>query len=140
MSHVPSHDTPEDAAFLAQVMRTCDAGKGDALRDAEGLTVAGQWLVQALKGQAAMNRAAHDTELAADELRKFQKFVRPGQPSAHIVQLRQKQALARQASARSRQAFVKAAMEFARTLPLDVPPRASPETVVTTWIAAHLVD
>ena len=59
-------------------------------------------------------------------------FQSPGQPSAPIVQLRQKQALARQASARSRQAFVKAAMEFARTLPLKVPARASLETVVTT--------
>ena len=123
---------------MERVVRACDAGMGDALRDAAGLTPAGRWLVQALKGQAAMARAARDTALAADELRKFQKFARPGQPSAHIVQLRQKQALARQSSARAKQAFVKASMEFARTLPLEVPVRVSLDEAVSAWIVAHV--
>ena len=138
MDHVPSHEGPEDGVFVERVVRACDAGKGDALRDEAGLTPAGRWLVQVLKGQAAMVRAARDTELAADELRKFQKFARPGQPSAHIVQLRQKQALARQASARAKQSFVKASMEFARTLPLDVPARVSLDDAVRAWIVAHV--
>ncbi|KAG9589611.1 hypothetical protein KCV01_g12180, partial [Aureobasidium melanogenum] len=138
VDHVPSHEGPLDEVFVERIVRACDAGKGDALRDEAGLTLAGRWLVQVLKGQAAMALAARDTELAADELRKFQKFARPGQPSAHIVQLRQKQALARQASARAKQSFVKASMEFARTLPLDVPARVSLDDAVRTWIAAHM--
>lgn len=138
VDHVPSHEGPLDEVFVERIVRACDAGKGDALCDEAGLTLAGRWLVQVLKGQAAMALAARDTELAADELRKFQKFARPGQPSAHIVQLRQKQALARQASARAKQSFVKASMEFARTLPLDVPARVSLDDAVRTWIAAHM--
>lgn len=96
------------------------------------------WLAQILKARAAGIQAASDTELAADELRRYQKFARPGQPSAHIVQLRQKQAAARQATARAKQALLKAAMEFVRAAALQVPPRVSLEAFVLSWIEANV--
>lgn len=95
------------------------------------------WLPRLIEARAAMARAAADTELAADELRRYQKFARPGQPSAHIVQLRQKQAAARQASARSRQAFVKASLEFTREAGLTPPPRVTLEAFVLAWMDTH---
>ncbi|MEZ2416250.1 hypothetical protein [Luteibacter sp. RCC_6_2] len=101
---------------------------------------AGQWLDRLLEARAAEAQAAHDTALAADELRRYQKFARPGQPSAHIVQLRQKQAAARQASARSRQAFLKAAVEFVRTAGLTPPPRTSLDAFVNAWIDTHVTE
>ena len=71
-------------------------------------------LIQLLKARKAMLTAALDTELAADELRRYQKFSKPGQPSPHIVFLRQKQAAARQASNQSKQSFIKAAAAFVK--------------------------
>jgi hypothetical protein len=102
------------------------------------LNEAGQWLVQLLKAHEAETRAARDTEVAADELRRYQKFARPGQPTAHIVQLRQQQAAARQASARSRQAFLKAAMEFTRAASLTKSPRMTLDAFIHAWIDANV--
>lgn len=140
VTQVPPQSVTDERIFQARVEQACatNAAVASLLSDAGVLNPAGTWLVQVLKGQAAVTQAAHDTALAADELRKYQKFARPGQPSPHIVQLRQKQAAARQASARGKQAYTKAAMEFARTLPLTIPPRESLDSVVTRWITLNI--
>lgn len=95
-------------------------------------------LIGLLQARRATLLAAYDTELAADALRQHQKFARPGQPSPHIVQLRQKQAAARQASSVSRQAFVAAAAAFVREAGIAVPPRVALELYVTRWIDANV--
>jgi DNA-binding phage protein len=84
-------------------------------------------LVQLLTAKKGMWQAALDTGLIADELRRYQKFAKPGQPSAHIVQLRQKQAAARQASSIARQSFIKAAAAFVREAKIEVPQRLTLE-------------
>jgi hypothetical protein len=87
-----------------------------------------------------MDRAARDTATAADELRRYAKFSRPGQPSAHIVQLRQRQAAARMDSARARQAFLQAAHGFVHAAGLTLPPRVSLESFVLSWIESGTSD
>lgn len=84
--------------------------------------------------RAAMDNAARHTATAADELRRYAKFSRPGQPSAHIVQLRQRQAAARLESARAKQAFLQAAQAFVHAAGLTSPPRMSLESFVLGWI------
>jgi hypothetical protein len=95
-------------------------------------------LIGLLQARKATLQAACDTELAADALRQHQKFARPGQPSPHVVQLRQKQAAARQAASVSRQAFVQAAAAFVREVGIVVPPRVALELYVTRWIDANV--
>jgi hypothetical protein len=91
-------------------------------------------LAQAAEARAAMERAARDTTTAADELRRYAKFSKPGQPSAHIVQLRQKQATARMDSARAKQAFLKASQAFVHATGLTVPPRVTLEAFIQPWL------
>lgn len=91
-------------------------------------------LGEANEARAAMDRAAHDTTVAADELRRYAKFSKPGQPSTHIVQLRQRQAAARMDSARAKQAFLKAAQAFIHSTGFEVPARSSLEAFVLGWI------
>ncbi|BDU22433.1 hypothetical protein [Dyella sp. GSA-30] len=91
-------------------------------------------LVQLLTAKKGMWQAALDTGLVADELRRYQKFAKPGQPSAHIVQLRQRQAAARQASSMARQSFIKAAAAFVREAHIDVPRPLTLEAFVARWI------
>lgn len=91
-------------------------------------------LIQLLTARKAVWQAARDTALIADELRRYQKFAKPGQPSAPIVQLRQKQAAARQASSIARQSFIRAAAAFVREAHIDVPQRVALEAFVTAWI------
>ena len=95
-------------------------------------------LINLLKARKAVLQASLDTEMVADALRRYQKFAKPGQPSAHIVQLRQQQAAARQAGSQARQAFVKAAAAFVRTAGIEVPPRVALELFVTGWIEANV--
>jgi len=95
---------------------------------------ASAFLEQARSARAAMERAASHTATAADELRRYAKFSRPGQPSAHIVQLRQRQAAARMDSARAKQAFLQASAAFVHAAGLSVPPRSSLESFVLAWI------
>jgi hypothetical protein len=102
------------------------------------LTKAAGCLIPLLRAVQAMLQAASDTELAADELRRYQKYARPGQPSSHIVQLRQKQAAARQATNQSKQAFNKAAVAFVREAGIEVPPRVTLEAFITDWIDANV--
>lgn len=95
-------------------------------------------LIQLLKARNAMLQAAWDTELAADELRRYQKFSKPGQPSAHIVFLRQKQAAARQGRNQSKQSFIQAAAAFVRDAGIEIPPRVSLEVFAIGWIDANV--
>jgi hypothetical protein len=95
-------------------------------------------LIRLLQARKAMLQASFDTEVVADELRRYQKFARPGQPSPHIVRLRQQQAAARQASSQSRQSFVRAAAAFVREAGIEVPPRVALEVFVIGWIDAHV--
>ena len=115
---------------LAHLLLASD-GSGAATR-------AAAHLIQLLKARKAMLQAALDTELAADELRRYQKFSKPGQPSPHIVFLRQKQAGARHARNQSKQSFIKAAAAFVRDAGIEVPPRVSLEVFVTGWIDANV--
>lgn len=101
-------------------------------------TKAATFLIQVLKAYEATLQAAFATELAADELRRYQKFARPGQPSSHIVQLRQRQALARQASNQSKQALVRAAAAFVREAGITVPERVALDAFITNWIDANV--
>ena len=95
-------------------------------------------LIELLKARRAVLQAALDGQLVADALRRYQKFAKPGQPSAHIVQLRQQQAAARQAGSQARQAFIKAATAFVRTAGIDVPPRVALERFVIEWLDANV--
>jgi multidrug resistance efflux pump len=95
------------------------------------------WRNALAAARAAIAQAASDTALAADELRRYQKFAKPGRPSAHIVQLRQKQAGARQASARAKQAFLKAAVAFTRQAGLTPPPGVTLEAYMLAWLDEH---
>jgi hypothetical protein len=94
-------------------------------------------LIDVRKAAQAMKQAATDTAMVSDELRRYQKFAKPGQPSPHLVQVRQSQARVRQASNHAKQAFLKASMVFVREAALKVPASASLESYVNTWLAAH---
>lgn len=91
-------------------------------------------LVALLKAREAMHRAAFQGELAADELRRYQKFAKPGQPSSHIVQVRQQQAAARLASIQARQTLNVAAATFVREANIIVPPRLALDIFISEWI------
>ena len=95
-------------------------------------------MIQLLKTKKATLQAAFDTELAADELRRYQKFAKPGQPSPHIVQLRQKQAAARQSTNLSRQSYIKAATAFVREAGIEVPSRTALDEFISGWIEANV--
>jgi hypothetical protein len=95
-------------------------------------------LIELLKARRAVVLAALDGERVADALRRYQKFAKPGQPSAHIVQLRQQQAAARQAASQARQGFIKAAAAFVRTAGIEVPARVALERFVTEWLDANV--
>ena len=91
-----------------------------------------------LTARKATLQAAFDTTLAADELRRYQKFAKPGKPSAHIVQLRQKQAAARQATSIARQSLIKAATVFVRDAGIVVPERTPLDVFIIDWIGTHV--
>lgn len=95
-------------------------------------------LIQLLKAREAMLQASFDTAVVADELRRYQKFSKPGQLSPHIVQLRQRQAAVRQASSQSKQSFIKAAAAFVREASLDLPQRVALEVFIIGWIDANV--
>ena len=70
--------------------------------------------------------------------RRYQKFSKPGQPSPHIVQLRQQQATARQASSRAKRALIQAAAALVRDAGIAVPARVALEVFITQWIDANV--
>jgi hypothetical protein len=98
------------------------------------LSEAAQHLIMLLKGRQAMLKAAFDTELVADELRRYQKFAKPGKPSPHIVQLRQQQGAVRQASSVAKQSFIKAAAAFVSAANIQVPERVALDVYINRWI------
>lgn len=102
------------------------------------LTKAAAHLIQLLHARKATLQAAFDTEQVADELRRYQKFARPGQPSPHIVRLRQQQAAVRQASSLSKQSYIKAAAAFVREAGIEVPQNMALEAFTTRWIDANV--
>lgn len=95
-------------------------------------------LISVLKARRAQLQAAADTALVADELRKYQKYAKPGKPSPHIVQLRQRQAAARQAASIARQSLIKAATVFVREAHIHVPERVPLDAFIVEWIATHV--
>ncbi|WNL45790.1 hypothetical protein RKE25_20640 [Dyella sp. BiH032] len=101
-------------------------------------TSAAASLASLLKARMAVMQAAFDSRLVADELRRYQKFAKPGKPEPHIVQLRRKQAAARQASSVARQSLIRAATVFVRDTGLDVPPRVGLDVFITGWMDANL--
>lgn len=117
----------DGSAALARVL----PGQGDA-------GALGEALIALLQARKATLQAAFDTTLAADELRRYQKYAKPGKPSPHIVQLRQKQAAARQASNISRQSLIKAANAFVREAGIEVPERVALDEYIIHWIDANV--
>ncbi|WP_426688642.1 hypothetical protein [Rhodanobacter ginsengiterrae] len=109
-------------------------GRGDAAHP----TPAAASLIQLLHAQQAVLQAALRTGQVADELRRYQKFVKPGRPSPHIVQLRQQQAAARQASSQSRQSLMKAATAFVREAGIERPARQSLDVFMLEWLDSRL--
>lgn len=95
-------------------------------------------LLALLKAGDAVHRAAIRTTQVADALRRDQKFVRPGQPSAQLIGLRQQQAAARQATHQSKQAFILAADGLVRVLGLMVPQRMGLEAFVQDWLRTQV--
>lgn len=94
-------------------------------------------LAQLRTARDAVDKAARDTVVVADELRRYQKFAKPGQPSPHIVQLRQQQAAARMAAARAKQGFVLAARRWVDVSALVVPEKVSLEAFAMAWLDEH---
>lgn len=101
-------------------------------------TPAAASLASLLRARMAVMQAAFDTKLVADELRRYQKFAKPGKPEPHIVHLRRKQAAARQASSVARQSLIKAAAVFVREAGLEVPPRVALDAFITDWMDVNL--
>lgn len=99
---------------------------------------AARHLMQLLQARKAVLKAAFDTEQVADALRRYQKFAKPGQPSPHIVQLRQQQAAVRQASSQSRQSLVQSAAAFVREAGIKLPARVALEPFIAGWMESCL--
>lgn len=95
-------------------------------------------LIALLHARQAVLKAAFDTAQVADELRRYQKFAKPGRPSPHIVQLRQQQAAARQASSQSRQLLIQSAAAFVRAAGIVTPARQTLEVFIEGWMDASL--
>jgi len=121
-------------APMPQPLRRVLMAAGDTGRPAPSVA----WLIALLKARAAVWQASLDSDAVADELRRYQKFARPGQPSPHVVQLRQRQAAVQRSASRARQAFVAAAAAFVREASIEVPPRMALEAFVTGWIETHV--
>lgn len=117
---------------LAEILRIAD--------DDAWPSPAASHLIQLLHARKAVLQAAFDTEQVADDLRRYQKFAKPGRPSPHIVQLRRQQAAARQASSQSRQALIKSAAAFVRDAAIERPPRQGLELFINEWINANLPE
>lgn len=140
------------SGFLAHLERLADAPTSAAeaplpsplttlVLNADGsgtLTRAAHELIALLKARKVLLQTAFDAALVADELRRYQKFSKPGQPSPHIVGLRQKQAATRQAGNVARQSFVKSAAAFVREAGIDVPQRVAIEVFIDKWIDTSL--
>lgn len=128
-SGAPS-SAPTPSPALAQMLFV--DGKPSAL------TPAGKHLIALLTAQKATQQAAFDTALVADELRRYQKFAKPGQPSPHIVQLRHQQSSVRVAGSLAKQSYIKSAAAFVRDAGITVPEKVALELYITRWIGINL--
>ena len=117
-------------SLLAGALRGTDEGGRQRLPVSQ--------LIQLLKARQVVLQAAFEIEQVADELRRCQRFARPGQPSAGLVRVRQQQASVRHASSVARQHFVEAAAAFVRAALIEVPPRLSLEVFILRWIDLNL--
>lgn len=133
-------DLAAGSASLPPMMATLSPELATVLSDGDGQPgqAARPLLLQLLQARQAMWQTAFETEQVADDLRRYQKFARPGQPSPHIVQLRQQQGAVRQASSRARQLFITAAAAFVREAGIAVPPRVTLEVFIIRWIEIHV--
>jgi hypothetical protein len=95
-------------------------------------------LIALLRARRATLEAAWTTQQVDDALRRYQKFAKPGQPSPHIVQLRQQQAAARLASSRAKRALIQTAAALVRDAGITVPARVALELFITQWIDANV--
>lgn len=130
-SEMPTAETFPHANVLARL----DAGDVTGLpADLVDTLLRRDALHALLKAGDAVHRAAVSTTQVSDALRRDQKFVRPGQPSAHLVRLRQQQAAARQASNQARQAFIVAADAVVRAFALTVPATMGLEAFADDWL------
>jgi len=134
LHHLELYGTPaftdvQPSPLLARLLSAPDGNQS---------TKAVAHLIDLLKTRRAMLQTAFDTEQVADELRRHQKFARPGQPSPHIVQLRRQQAAARQASNLYKQSYIKAALAFVRKTGIEVPQHEALDVFITRWIDANL--
>jgi hypothetical protein len=102
------------------------------------LTETATALVALLKAREITYRAAFQASLVADELRRYQKFAKPGQPSPHVVQMRQQQGAARQAGNNARQVLNVAAATFVRLAGIAVPPRLAIDVFISEWISRNI--
>jgi hypothetical protein len=123
-------DTRTLPAPLAGILMSADESGKPALATAS--------LIELLRAREEVWLASLETGVVADELRRYQKFARPGQPTAHIVRLRQQQAAARRASSQSKRSFVTAAAAFVRAAGIEVPQRMALEPFVIDWIDANV--
>ncbi|CTP86093.1 hypothetical protein A6R71_13595 [Xanthomonas translucens pv. arrhenatheri] len=128
----PSAAGLADAAIPPLLSATSDPAAPWRLSDS------GQWLLQLLQARQALLQAAHATTLSADALRRDQKFAPPGRPSLHLVQLRQQQAAAQQATRRAKQDFAQAAAGFVRSAGLSPPARLGLSDFLQGWIDRYV--
>jgi len=124
MNHTASRADASLSRELADILCDGDGQPGKAV---------GQ-LLQLLQARKAVLQSTFDSEQVADDLRRYQKFVKAGRPSPHIVQLRQQQGTVRHASSRSRQQFIAAAAGFVREAGIEIPQRVALEAFITHWI------
>ena len=114
---------------------------GSLLLAADGggeLTEIAPALLALLKAREAAHSAVRQAALVADELRRYQKFAKPGQPSPQIVQIRQQQAAARQAGNKARQDLNVAAKTFVQQAGIAVPPRLTIDVFISEWITRNV--
>ncbi|WP_369937184.1 hypothetical protein [Xanthomonas tesorieronis] len=128
----PSAAGLADAAIPPLLIASADPAAPWRLSDT------GQWLLRALQARRALLHAAHATTLSADALRRDQKFAPPGRPSLHLVQLRQQQAAAQQATRRAKQDFAQAAAGFVRSAGLAPATKLSLSDFLQRWIDRHV--
>ncbi|MHB1057731.1 MAG: hypothetical protein ACYC0F_07610 [Rhodanobacter sp.] len=99
---------------------------------------AARHLIQLLHARKAVLQAGFVTRQVADELRRHQKFVKPGLPSPHIVQLRRQQAAARQAASQARLSLTRAGAAFVREAGIRQPARLALDAFISEWMEANL--
>lgn len=102
-----------------------------------GLSEAGHWLLKTLRAQVELQRLAQEGEQLTDDLRRYQRFAKPGAPSAQVIQLRRRQAALRQAGNVARQSYLKGAAQFVHRLGLPLSGKVTADSATAAWVQAH---